>query len=377
MKMVTKKIATFLVAFGLCSSAAQANVPCSVPFTFSAGTVAVASQVNSNLAAIITCLLNAAQSGANSDITSITGLTTPLGGSQGGTSVFIGGTSTGSANAQVIATTTPNSFTLAAGNRVTFIAGFSNANLQSAPMTLNVKSTGAVNVYRRTVQFGLTVAPSGAILSGHPYTVLYDGSKFVIDSEPVLVGETKEYPPSTSPPAGWVVANSQALNRTFYADLFAAIGTIYGAGDGLTTFNLPDFRGRVAVGLDTAGIILTVCPNANTNLGVTCGAQNQAIAQANLPNVNLSGSGSGTTGSANSSLDHTHNFTGSGSNANVGNGPGTSVAAPVGTFTTAGANSSLDHTHNFSVGVSVPLGGSGTALTTMQPTIVVQKIIRY
>lgn len=45
-------------------------------------------------------------------------------------------------------------------------------------------------------------------------------------------------------PTGWLKANGAAVSRTTYADLFAAIGTSFGAGDGSTTFNVPDFRGE-------------------------------------------------------------------------------------------------------------------------------------
>ena len=51
-------------------------------------------------------------------------------------------------------------------------------------------------------------------------------------------------------PAGWLKANGAAVSRTTYADLFAAIGTNYGAGDGRTTFNLPDLRGEFIRGWD-------------------------------------------------------------------------------------------------------------------------------
>lgn len=47
-------------------------------------------------------------------------------------------------------------------------------------------------------------------------------------------------------PAGWLKANDAAVSRTAYADLFRAIGTRYGAGDGRSTFNLPDLRGEFA-----------------------------------------------------------------------------------------------------------------------------------
>ena len=53
-------------------------------------------------------------------------------------------------------------------------------------------------------------------------------------------------------PAGWLAASGQAVSRTTYAALFAYIGTIHGAGDGSTTFNLPDLRGEFIRGLDSS-----------------------------------------------------------------------------------------------------------------------------
>ncbi|MGY0794330.1 phage tail protein [Azospirillum argentinense] len=51
-------------------------------------------------------------------------------------------------------------------------------------------------------------------------------------------------------PAGWLKANGALVSRTTYADLFAAIGTTFGAGDGSTTFKLPDLRGEFVRGWD-------------------------------------------------------------------------------------------------------------------------------
>jgi microcystin-dependent protein len=51
-----------------------------------------------------------------------------------------------------------------------------------------------------------------------------------------------------TPTAGWLTCDGSAVSRTTYADLFSAIGTAYGVGDGSTTFNLPDFLGRTAIG---------------------------------------------------------------------------------------------------------------------------------
>jgi microcystin-dependent protein len=56
-----------------------------------------------------------------------------------------------------------------------------------------------------------------------------------------------------SPPAGWYLCYGQAVSRTTYAALFTVITTTYGVGDGTTTFNLPDRRGRVPVGKDNMG----------------------------------------------------------------------------------------------------------------------------
>jgi len=53
-------------------------------------------------------------------------------------------------------------------------------------------------------------------------------------------------------PTGWFACNGQAVSRLTYADLFAAIGTMYGAGDGATTFNVPDYRGYFLRAWDNA-----------------------------------------------------------------------------------------------------------------------------
>lgn len=55
----------------------------------------------------------------------------------------------------------------------------------------------------------------------------------------------------TEPLDGWAICNGAAVSRTTYASLFAVIGTTYGAGNGSTTFNLPDLRGRVPMGSGT------------------------------------------------------------------------------------------------------------------------------
>lgn len=53
-------------------------------------------------------------------------------------------------------------------------------------------------------------------------------------------------------PSNWLLCDGSAVSRTTYADLFAAIGTLYGAGDGSTTFNLPDTTAQVIAGYKAA-----------------------------------------------------------------------------------------------------------------------------
>lgn len=54
----------------------------------------------------------------------------------------------------------------------------------------------------------------------------------------------------TTAPVGYLIANGAAISRATYGNLFAALGTAYGAGDGATTFNLPDLRGEFIRGAD-------------------------------------------------------------------------------------------------------------------------------
>lgn len=107
---------------------------------------------------------------------------------------------------------------------------------------------------------------------------------------------------STTQPGGWLKCDRAAVSRTTYAALFAVIGSSYGAGDGSTTFNVPDFRARVVVGQNPTAVSgrqaraisavggqeqLTVysqaAPTASTGYTIVLGADNNmqpfAVAQ--------------------------------------------------------------------------------------------------
>jgi microcystin-dependent protein len=69
-----------------------------------------------------------------------------------------------------------------------------------------------------------------------------------------IIGEVRDFAGLASAiPAGWYVCAGQAVSRTTYSALFSVLGTAWGAGDGSTTFNLPDLRGRGTAGLDNMG----------------------------------------------------------------------------------------------------------------------------
>lgn len=76
----------------------------------------------------------------------------------------------------------------------------------------------------------------------------------------------------SSAPSGWVLCDGSAISRSTYSTLFGVIGTSYGTGDGSTTFNVPDMRGRVAVGVNSTGP--TLINSVGKNDGVTVANRN-------------------------------------------------------------------------------------------------------
>lgn len=101
-------------------------------------------------------------------------------------------------------------------------------------------------------------------------------------------GSVMDYAGSTAP-SGWLLCAGQAVSRSTYADLFTTISTTYGAGDGSTTFNLPDLRGRVAVGKDdmngTAANRITSGGSGitGTTLGNAGGTQTHTLTTTEMP----------------------------------------------------------------------------------------------
>lgn len=82
-----------------------------------------------------------------------------------------------------------------------------------------------------------------------------------------------------SVPGGWLHCDGSAVDRTIYADLFAAIGTTFGAGDGETTFNIPNLRGRNIIGLNSSDSDFDA-------LGETGGEKRHTLTIAEMPSHN-------------------------------------------------------------------------------------------
>ena len=248
------------------------------------------------------------------------------------------------------------------------VIAFTPHTTNGATVTLNVDSLGAKP---------LRSAPSvelfaGTLIQGTPYTAVYNNSdsawylhNFFGNPYATPLGGMIDYIGATAPNSAFVFPSGQAVSRTTYASLFSLISTTYGSGDGSTTFNLPDLRGRVVAGKDdmggTSANRLTAADDGlnGDNLGATGGGETQSLVTANLPAYTPAGT------ITNGSISISHNAiagnstTGGGGFACGGNS-GASISASQGTSTFTGTAQ----------------GGTSTAFGIVQPTIVLNKILR-
>lgn len=117
-----------------------------------------------------------------------------------------------------------------------------------------------------------------------------DDTWIVVRTPPHPVGAVIEWTKDSLPAGGWAWCNGVALSRTTCQGLFSEIGTTYGAGDGSTTFNPPDRRGRVAAGKDDMGgasaanrLTSGGSGITGTTLGASGGAQTHTLTTAEMP----------------------------------------------------------------------------------------------
>jgi microcystin-dependent protein len=196
---------------------------------------------------------------------------------------------------------------------------------------------------------------------------------FKIVSAGVPVGTIIPYAGSEAP-AGWLFCDGQEVSRTEYAKLFAVIGTTYGAGDGSTTFNLPNLKGRVLVHRD----------NADTDfdtLGKIGGAKTHILTVDEIPSHSHSISDDGSHNhTISSDGDHRHSIQCSTSTSytfsisHTGNGwAGSALTEPAGAHNHGGATGNNGiHNHGGATGNT----GSGQAHNNLQPYFVINYIIR-
>ena len=160
---------------------------------------------------------------------------------------------------------------------------------------------------------------------------------------------------SASVPSGFLECNGAAVSRTTYADLFAIVSTTYGAGDGSTTFNVPDLQDNVAIGKSgTKALASTGGANTVTSTGNVGGSTaNATLTTAQLAShshgiapLNNGGSQSGEV----TRPDNSENINSNPNTNNTGSGTG--------------------HSHNMSATFS------GDATSVVQPYLTVIYIIK-
>lgn len=173
-------------------------------------------------------------------------------------------------------------------------------------------------------------------------------------------------------PAGYLWCAGQNVSRTTYAALFAALSTTYGAGDGSTTFTLPDLRGRLTVGRDDQGGTAAnrVTAAGSGIAGTTRGAMGgDERVPAHSHGVTDPGHGHGVTdpGHAHTAPNSYNGWNGSNNDGSAG------TAATRGNATTTGSGTGISINGN-TTGLSVNSAGLGTG-QNMPPVLVLDKII--
>ena len=194
---------------------------------------------------------------------------------------------------------------------------------------------------------------SGNGTSGQYVTSDGDGSfSYTTPTAAFLSGMIMPYAGSSAP-SGWLLLYGQAISRSTYSSLFSAIGTTYGSGDGSSTFNVPDLRGRTIAGQDDMGGSSADRLTNQTGgvdgdtLGGTGGSETHTLTEAQL-------------------AAHTH---GAGSYVAQEQRGGSGSGSP---NSTTGQQS----TTNLSVSGTSGSTGSGSAHNNVQPTLILNYIIK-
>lgn len=257
------------------------------------------------------------------------------------------------------------------GQMIAFVPHATNTNAVGVDMTLNVDGLGAKSI---RIQPSIAI-PNGTLVLGTPYVVVYNSSdavfylKNMVNPYQIPLGAGLDYWGATAPNTSFALAFGQAVSRSTYATLFALVSTSFGVGDGSTTFNLPDKRGRVSAGADNMGgsgaSRLTAASSMGSgSLSQVGGSETSTLITANLPAYTPAGTitnGAISTGITNSVFGGTTQT-------------GFSLGATAGVSTpTAPTFSSTQGSTTFA---GTAQGGTSTAFSNIPPMIVSNYIIR-
>lgn len=162
-------------------------------------------------------------------------------------------------------------------------------------------------------------------------------------------------------PAGWLLCNGQAVSRTTYSSLYSAIGTRFGSGDGVSSFGVPDLRGRVIAGYDPSQSRLSGKSGGVSSqyIGNSGGQEEHKLLVSQIPSHNHGGK-TGWGGV------HVHTTNGPASNEGV------SGVHPMTRYGTALAGTSEHAGHDHTVSSQ----GGDQAHNNVQPTLILNYIIK-
>lgn len=249
------------------------------------------------------------------------------------------------------------------------------------PVTMSVDSAAANIPVRSSPNVEL---PIGTLIKGTPYVVVYNQTDGVLYLQgfygnpynvPIAAG--MDYWSNVAPNSSFAFPMGQAISRTTYATLWGLIGVAYGAGDGSTTFNLPNKQGRVSAMIEASPALLTSTyfgGSSNVLNGQGGGESHQLLAT-ETPNIASSGAIS-VFPNGNGSLSVPSATIGI-SNASVASSSGTSLIPQSGAgwtaVTTFSGTNTMASTNTGSAGNGT---GSAAAHRTVQPTIICNYIMR-